>query len=519
MSQMNDDSLKGQNLRHHNDSPTLHTTKYETKVLGLHKLYILFYSLIAALLSFALPIFTDGANSLQSQNLYIGMMLTKGQVPYSDVFTTGGLVYFVLIAISYLLGSTLCLLLFEIIAFYFTGIYFYKLVNYFSSSQKVASAFTLVYFLVSVSIGFGGLYPVQFALPFVLMSLWFLTKYFVNLTKDETFILFGFYGAVAMLIEPRTLLFWALSSLTIIIYNSKEKQIGRGLYQLLAAIFGMLLVFYTAGYFILNLQILGPYLAQAIKYQFTYFQVGTLPLLLACILQFFVLLGFGILTGLTKFFRQRKEVEDSLIKWLLTFVIIAYAVMTVLTLDYHLNLFLFYLPFGLILISIPISEKLNTQLSHSSHRRVRNKRGNGRVLGIYFAKFIYLPLVLIFLSLFLNGQEGFKQFEQGSARQEVAAYLSQKVGSSEKIYVWDDSSKIYLDSKLKSASQFASPYVNLQSKEHQKILEDELLQNSAIYFVHNRTKKLPLSIQKLLRKNYIRDTKLAVKGFHIYKQK
>ncbi|WP_230937558.1 hypothetical protein [Streptococcus gallolyticus] len=54
-------------------------------------------------------------------------------------------------------------------------------------------------------LGFGGLYPIQFAMPFVMVSLWFLTKYFADIIKDEAFILYGFAGAAAMLLEPRTL--------------------------------------------------------------------------------------------------------------------------------------------------------------------------------------------------------------------------------------------------------------------------------------------------------------------------
>lgn len=76
------------------DHPSSHTTKYDMKVPSLYKFYIFFFSIIASLLTVAVPFFADTANSVQSQNLYIGMMLTKGQIPYSDLFTTGGFLFF-----------------------------------------------------------------------------------------------------------------------------------------------------------------------------------------------------------------------------------------------------------------------------------------------------------------------------------------------------------------------------------------------------------------------------------------
>lgn len=114
MTQLNNELIRKETIQLANDGPTVHTTKYETKVPTLHKSYLLFFSLIISALTIAVPFFTDAANSLQSQNLYIGMMLTKGQIPYSDVFTTGGLLYFVVIALSYYLGTTLWLVLFRL---------------------------------------------------------------------------------------------------------------------------------------------------------------------------------------------------------------------------------------------------------------------------------------------------------------------------------------------------------------------------------------------------------------------
>ena len=90
-----------------------------TKVPQPHKLYILLLSVLVSCLSVAVPMFTDMANSLQSQNLYIGLMFTQGHLPFTDMFATGGFLYYAVIALAYYLGSTLWLVPIQIRYFLF----------------------------------------------------------------------------------------------------------------------------------------------------------------------------------------------------------------------------------------------------------------------------------------------------------------------------------------------------------------------------------------------------------------
>ena len=100
-----------------------------TKVPRRHKFFLLIISIIVGCLSVANPLLTDWANSLQSQNLYVGFMFTKGQLPFTDMFATGGFLYYTLIALAYYLGSTLWLVPLQVLIFYVSGIYFYKLIH------------------------------------------------------------------------------------------------------------------------------------------------------------------------------------------------------------------------------------------------------------------------------------------------------------------------------------------------------------------------------------------------------
>lgn len=502
------------------DGPTNHTTKYETKVPSLHKTYILIISFLVAFLSVANPLLTDLANPLQNQNLYIGMMLTKGQIPYSDIFTTGGMLYFALIALSYYLGSTWWLVFIEVVAFYMAGIYFYKLVQFVTANRKLALAFTMLYFILLASLGFGGIYPIQFAMPFVLVTLWFLTKYFAGLTKDEAFILFGMTAAMSMLLEPRILIFWFLVTIAIVVYNCKLRHLARGFYQLLAIILGLLLVFYIVGYFILNLQILGPYLSQAVLYQFSYFRVGALPIFLSFLIYLCFLGGIGFFYGLAPSIKGREEQLNPYIKYLLFATIVTYLIIAGLSGDYYPYQLLPLLPFSLLLIAVPFAQFYHQSTRTRSHRRVR-RQPNGllAIIKLYFKKTYYLPFIVIALSLALGIQQYTDQNHLNQGRQEVVSYIKEHVATSDKIYVWDSSSQIYLESQRKAASQFASPSVNVKKAAHKHVLMDELLQDRAQYIIVNKEYPLPKTLQKHLKRDYQLITKTDIASFQIYQQK
>ena len=463
-----------------------------TKVPQPHKLYILLLSVLVSCLSVAVPMFTDMANSLQSQNLYIGLMFTQGHLPFTDMFATGGFLYYAVIALAYYLGSTLWLVPIQIVTFYLSGIYFYKLVNYFTNSQRVAVAFSGAFYLLNVALGFGGLYPIQFAMPFVMVSLWFLTKYFADIIKDEAFILYGFAGAAAMLLEPRTLVFWALSFLTIIVFNLKQRHFARGFYQLLCIIFGTILVFYTAGYFILNAQVLSPYITQAIVYQFT---------------------NFGAVS-----FGKVVKGEDKVAKWLILLVFIVFFAIDLFTQSYQFYNLLAALPFGLVLTAIVLGEQYQRSLTKISHRR-RKASDNAGIFGLYLKRHFYLPILVL---VFGVGQPLVHTVLSANANSErgiIATYLAKNATKDDTVYVWDDSSKIGINSKLASSSQFTSPVVNTAKSANKKVLEDELLQNMGSYIVVNKDQKISDSLKNNFSSNYEEVQIGGITGFTVYLKK
>ncbi len=501
-----------------NENRSHQESSRRTKVPQPHKFYLLILSVIVSCLSVSMPLFTDLANSVQSQNLYIGLMFTKGQLPFTDMFATGGFLYYTLIALAYYLGSTLWLIPIQIATFYLSGIYFYKLVNYFTNSQRVSVAFSGIFYLLNIALGFGGLYPIQFAMPFVMVSLWFLTKYFADIIKDEAFILYGFAGAAAMLLEPRTLVFWALSFLTIIVYNLKQKHFARGFYQLLCIIFGTILVFYTAGYFILNLQVLSSYISQAIVYQFTYFATSDSNFFLTLLFQIVLALASGILLGALSFGKIIKGASDKVSKWLILLVFIVFLVIDLLSQSYHFYNLLAVLPFGLLLTAMALGERYQRNLTKTSHRRNKSSDNKG-IFGLYLSRHFYLPILLLIIGVGQPVVSHLLSADTNSERSTIARYLKKKASSDDTIYVWDSSSKIGIKSQLASSSQFTSPVVNTTKKSNEKTLEDELLQNLASYIVVNNDEKISSTVKKDISSNYEEVSISGVSGFTVYHKK
>jgi len=215
-----------------------------------HKGHILIFSLILSIFSIAVPCFTDFANNIQSQNLYIAKMFANGSLPYSDFFATGGFFYYLLVSLAFRLGSTLWLIPIQFLAYYLSGSYLYKTVMHMTSKKEIATLISIIFYVTNGTLGFGGLYPIQFAMPFVLGAIFFLTRYFAGHSRDEAFILYGFAGTAGALFEARTLIFWILSLVTIFVYNLVNKHFARGFYQVLCILFGNILAVQDTDMFI-----------------------------------------------------------------------------------------------------------------------------------------------------------------------------------------------------------------------------------------------------------------------------
>ena len=504
-------------IQGHTDDSNSSQTEKKTKISipRKHKGHILILSLILSIFSISVPYFTDFANNIQSQNLYIAKMFANGSLPYSDFFATGGFFYYFLVSLAFRLGSTLWLIPIQFLAYYLSGSYLYKTVMHMTSKKEIATLISIIFYVTNGTLGFGGLYPIQFAMPFVLGAIFFLTRYFAGHSRDEAFILYGFAGTAGALFEARTLIFWILSLVTIFVYNLVNKHFARGFYQVLCIIFGNILVLYLCLYFILNLQITSDYINQVLVYNFTQLAVEKNDFLLTLAYQSFAVLGSGLLIGaLTTSNHLLGEAKDKSIKWVLLLSFIFTVVYSLFSQSFGLYSMLNIVPYGLVLTALSLDDAIKKRAERTSHRR---RNGNQihtlKVFGIFLSRNYFLPIAVFAFAFAMPIIMFLFNLGNNTERSTVANYITKNTKKDETIYVYDSSAKIYLESGRKAASQFVLPELNTAKSSHQKALSDTIIQDSAQYIVVQQDTQLPSDVKSTLSKNY---KKAPVKGVERY---
>ena len=504
-------------IQGHTDDSNSSQTEKKTKISipRKHKGHILILSLILSIFSISVPYFTDFANNIQSQNLYIAKMFANGSLPYSDFFATGGFFYYLLVSLAFRLGSTLWLIPIQFLTYYLSGSYLYKTVMHMTNKKEIATLISIIFYVTNGTLGFGGLYPIQFAMPFVLGAIFFLTRYFAGHSRDEAFILYGFAGTAGALFEARTLIFWILSLVTIFVYNLVNKHFARGFYQVLCIIFGNILVLYLCLYFILNLQITSDYINQVLVYNFTQLAIEKNDFLLTLAYQSFAVIGSGLLIGaLTTSNHLLGDAKDKSIKWVLLLSFIFTVVYSLFSQSFGLYSILNIVPYSLVLTALSLDDAIKKRAERTSHRR---RNGNQihtlKVFGIFLSRNYFLPIAVFAFAFAMPIIMFLFNLGNNTERSTVANYLAKNTKKDETIYVYDSSAKIYLESGRKAASQFVLPELNTAKSSHQKALSDTIIQDSAQYIVVQQDTQLPSDVKSTLSKNY---KKAPVKGVERY---
>ncbi|HFI0144584.1 TPA: quinol oxidase [Streptococcus suis] len=431
----------------------------------------LIWSILLSIISIANPFLTFLATNVQTQNLYAGMAMMAGQNPYGDFFATNGVLYYLLAWLGHMDGGFIVFGFLQMIALFIAGIYFYKIMVYFSQSERLATSSSHWFYLFIASVGFGGLYAEIFVLPFVLGSIWFLVRYFANAVADEAFILYGIEAALAFLIYPKSLLLWLLAGFILFIFNTQHRQMARGFYQLLASIFGLLFILYSVGYYAFEAQILGTAIQQTFLYNLGLdFQYAGLYVTLAVVGGFLLLSGFfkGLIQTVFSFGQGR----HNHIKVLMSLVFIVQLVSIIGTANSHYSQLLSLLPYGFVLTVL-----------HLSGDSAVEERG-------YLRHQFFLPLLMIFG---IVAQPAYTYFVEGDLvadRASIASYVEQETNEDDKIYVWDDSASIYLDSQRLSSATITTAEPYLTTTDNQNSLVYDLNKNEASLIIVN--KNIPL---------------------------
>ncbi|WP_024377698.1 quinol oxidase [Streptococcus suis] len=457
--------------------------EFHERVLKTKYWPALVWSLVLSVFSVANPLLMPFATNIQTQNLYAGMAMANGQIPYGDFFGTSGLLFYLLAFLGHLGGNFIIFGILQFIALLIAGIYFYKIVAYFSQSEHLATSSSHWFYVFIFTLGFGGMYAEMFALPFLLTSVWFLVRYFENAVRDEAFILYGIDAALVFLIYPKSLILWLVAGLVLFIFNIQHRQVTRGIYQLLATIFGFLLILYAVGYYAFEAQILGTAIQQTFLYNLQLdFHHSYLYLDLAIVSVFLLLSGF--FKSFIQMLFSFKQGRHTYIKVLLLLTFLVQCVFIIGNANFQWSQLILLLPYGFAMSVVYLRDE-----------DVEDYRG-------YLRRQFFLPLAIC---LGIIAQPAYLYLVQGDLRtdcEQVANYIGKQTKDSDKIYVWDNSASIYLSSQRLSAATIttAEPYLN--TDDNKNSLMYDINKNEAKFVVVNKTLPILDEIKTNLESQY-----------------
>lgn len=433
----------------------------------------LIWSLILSLVSVANPYLTFLATNLQTQNLYAGMAMMSGQHPYGDFFATNGILFYLMSLLGYIGGSFIVFGFLQFIALFIAGVYFYKIMVYFSQSERLATSSSHWFYIFIASLGFGGLYAEVFVLPFVLASLWFLVRYFANAVGDEAFILYGIEAALAFLIYPQSLLLWLLAGFILFVFNTQQRQMARGFYQLLASIFGLLLILYSVGYYAFEAEILGTAIQQTLIYNLGLEFLPTEEVTTLAMFSAFLLFS-GFLKNIFQTLLSIGRGRNNYFKVLILLIFLTQSIFIIGTPNFQWSQLLLLLPFGFIMAVLPMQDSSEEDKEDG-----------------YLGRQFFLPVVV---ALGIVIQPAYTYLVQGdllAERTDIAQYIRENSDSNDKIFTWDNSASIYLSSRRLSSASIVATEPFLITDENQRNLIFDLNRNEASFIVVN--KGIPLS--------------------------
>ena len=412
-------------------------------------------SLLISLLHVGVPFLTRFATNQQSQNLYAGWAMTKGQVPFGDFYGTNGLLYYAINWLGSLAGGHWLLMILQAIALFFSGTYLYRVVRLLVSDKDTAKNVQLLFYFLVLGLGFGGTYVTFFSLPILFASMNFILAYLIGHRKDEGFILYGAIAAVAFLIDPMTsALFYFLAFLGLTAFNIKQKRWARGFYQLLATLLGFSLVFYPIGYVTVWNQTFG-YAINQVTYVFNALNFSNGQAFSNAIYYGLLALAFGLVSAFLMSFTKQSSSARRIFRfmgWVGSLVVLVVSIGLPEQGAYQL---LPMLPFVLPLFAVWFSR--GGEANDEIERRGRKKK-NKEVWAAYFTSQVFLPLVaLVYLLVNPVVQDVVLQSGQSSERSAIASYINHHTKSKDTIYAWDATATLYQESDRLAASALLTP--------------------------------------------------------------
>ena len=488
-----------------------HVEKEEQVAFPFFRLII--GSTIATVFSVVIPLLLDMVSPSQAQDLYIGWALHQGGQLYSSYYASHGLIYYLLL---YITQGGILFALVEWLALLGGGYFLFSSTDYLTGQREQAKQLLTIFYILVSGLGFGGGYATILALPFLFAGFSFIAAYLSSPNHDKGFLRLGIFLALSFFIEPLTsLLFIAVVTIGLFVFNVGHGRLAHGVYQFFAAALGFSLIFYPVGYYVLASGGFGEALG-SLLYPIDSLQVFANPQLMDNVL-FYGLLTFGlgalflVFLGLFQSKASRLYVISVPASFTFLFVL---ALLLFSQEPLHGSRLILILPYLLLLLMTSIRGK------HSARGARRRRREEVPTLWKKFMKGnLYLPILVVvyliaipFVARFVLHPASYREQHQ------VVDRVKQETSDGDQIYIWDSHVQMYKESQRLAGSMFPSPLLYTNTEENKTSLLNDLKENQPKVIVVNDKVAVWSEVETLLKENY-QPVKTDYSEFKVYKIK
>ena len=488
-----------------------HVEKEEQVAFPFFRLII--GSTIATVFSVVIPLLLDMVSPSQAQDLYIGWALHQGGQLYSSYYASHGLLYYLLL---YITQGGILFALVEWLALLGGGYFLFSATDYLTGQRDQAKQLLIIFYILVSGLGFGGGYATILALPFLLAGFSLVARYLSNPNNDKGFLRLGLLLALSFFIEPLTsLLFTAVVTIGLFVFNVGHGRFIHGIYQFFAAALGFSLIFYPVGYYVLASGGFGEALG-SLLYPVDSLQIFTNPQLIDHLL-FYGLLTFGlgalVLIFLGLF--QSKASRLYVISVPASFVFLFGLLLLIFSQEpLHGSHLILILPFLLLLLMTSIRGE------HSGRMARRRRREEVPTLWKKFMRGnLYLPILVVvyliavpFVARFVLHPASYSEQHQ------VVDRIKQETSEGDRIYIWDSHVQIYKESQRLAGSMFSSPLLYTNTEENKTSLINDLKENQPKMILVNDKVPVWSEVETILKENY-QQVKTDYSEFKVYKIK
>ncbi|MDU7074835.1 MAG: hypothetical protein E6334_06105 [Streptococcus peroris] len=435
---------------------------------------------------------------------YFGFAMSKGDVPYLNIFDHKGPVIFLVNYIGYALAGPFgikCLYLLCIFIFFNIC---YAIGRLFASVTSIFFVDTIIYFVLIVYFD-GGWGLEGYMLPFIAFSLFVFIKYLLHeQLENRDIVLVGFSFAVVLLTKANMIGLWIVFSLYLLMEFIYKKAYKR-LLEVVLYFVGGALVFALPVFIYLG--VTGSFsqmLFQSISLNIIYSKEAS-DITVGKMLEWYFTLSNSFYLNLmmilaTAIFAKKKKT----VLWVLNITFLWCLYLTLISRRQYLHYFIVLLPFYVPYIAVVLGE---------AEKYFTSKK---------ILLFSTLICFLFFNSFKTVGDKWSHRYDdQAIAEQYVGQYLQEKTKPDERIYAHNSGGIVYLDADRLSSTRFFFIPALTDVKPIYQLFVDSFEKSLPKYIVYRKNSEIKNEIDQYVKneidQKYQLDNTIGV--FELYRLK